>query len=247
MQNDVQNHQNVIDLPINHAASTRIVPHPPLISDEHLFYSVGGHDRHSPLLRTLGCGKEGWPFVYYTTEVSGTKSLGCSCVSHTLGQSSRAGLIPFSVVQPTVGAHRTAWLPPVSAPVSKRVSVVVFAVLQQPRRVCCLYEVGSLWHHPSVPLGPCLPASPLQLKHGAVGPRNLPEVGSVVAERGPQQSLVDGVVRHNEGSALVLQGLEGPDLVPGVGGPFPEVSRRIPVGVSCGCVACIKLSDACVK
>lgn len=51
-------------------------------------------------------------------------------------------------------------------------------------------------------------------------------------------------MRDDEGSALVLYGLEGADLLPGVAGPCPEVSGGVSVGfgvrchvdwIPCGC------------
>lgn len=112
---------------------------------------------------------------------------------------------------------------------SKGVSVIILAIFQQPRRVACLHEFRGLGHNPPVSLGSRFPPPPLQLQHGAVRPRELSEVGRVAAERGPQQGLVDGVMGDDEGPALVLDGLEGADLLPGVAGPCPKVSRGVPV------------------
>lgn len=132
-----------------------------------------------------------------------------------------------------VGRHPQELLNTLHPVPSKRVSVVIFAVLEQPRRVFRVDKLRRLGHDPPVPLGPRLPSPPLQLEHRTVGPRDLSEVRRVAAERGPQQGLVDGVVGDHEGSLLVLDGLEGADLLPGVVGPCPQISRGVPGGVVC--------------
>lgn len=136
-------------------------------------------------------------------------------------------------IYPRPGFHGGTATKRVDPKSSERVPVVILSVFEQPRRIVRADKLRGLGYHPPVPLGPRLSASPLQLEHRAVGPRYLPEVRGVAAERGPQQGLVDGVVGDDEGSPLVLEGLEGADLLPGVAGPCPEISRGVPGRVKC--------------